>query len=197
MRKVKALEILAAAIAVVPCTVFAVDDEIVPSRPAAMDRPASESTAPCACCPALRPLRAPPRADLTPAARTTTATSRGSARTTAPGSRRPTGTRPACPTACRPTRSSTEQRAAAIVTMQLRYHAQHAELQRPPDRPAMPGPSSGTRSRSTMAGGVDQRHATSPPSDFPSTGKFFGNAIGLPAAAPDPRGPSSLAARAG
>jgi autotransporter-associated beta strand protein len=187
MRKVNALQILAAAIAVVPGTVFAAGDETVPARPVGMDRPASQSPD------LFGSVGRHGQFSLTPAVNLNGGPDdNGSFTWVGPDGgtwQVPTNWNPnGVPDGIAANAFFTEQAGGAVITLNGPVTLNSLNFS-DPMIVGIAGPVSGATQTITMAGGAAVNTTRFASERFPSTGKYFGTAIGLPAAAPDPARP--------
>src|SRR5688572_3150490 len=188
MRKVKALEILAAAIVAVPCTVFADVDEIAPSRPQPVDRPASrfDNT--------LSLLPTNGRFTLTRAVNLGAGGPDDNGNFTwinpdggtwqQATNWNPTGV----PDGALANAFLNERTAGSLITINNNITLNSLNFG-DPQIPLVGGPVSGAPVTITMTGAAAINITDFASEDFPTMGKFFGVQVGLPAAAPDPARP--------
>ena len=199
MRKVKALEILAAAVVAVPCTAFAQNEQLVPGRPGTIERLGSPNV--------LRPGNSFGRFTLSPASQFIGG-SEADGNFTWIG---PDNGTWSVGTNWNPTGVPDGLNAHAFITAfnggASFQTGEDVQLTAPvtlntlnfsdPQVATIHGPASGAAQTITMAGAAAINVTDFASERFPTTGKFFGNAIGLPAIAPNPARPVVLGGSAG
>jgi autotransporter-associated beta strand protein len=199
MRKVKALEVLAAAVVAVPCTVFAQNEQTVPARPGTIERLGNRNV--------LRPGYAAGRFTLSPSF-VAGGGSEADGNFTWIG---PDNGTWSVPTNWNPSGFPDGANAHAFITsfngggdfntaedVQLTGPITLNSLNFSDTQVAtIHGPASGAAQTITMTGTAAINVTDFASERFPTTGKFFGNALGLAAITPNPARPIVLAGSAG